>query len=79
MYEKRTYPFCTVIESCANCGSEITMEWNVEIRGYEAYCPVCGELIMLCNQCRYYGDEEDGDCDWNPELGLCKRNSIQLF
>ena len=38
---------CTVTERCQHCESEIMMRWNVEELGYRAYCPVCGEPLML--------------------------------
>ena len=32
----------TATEWCPHCESEIEMTWNVEDRGYKAFCPVCG-------------------------------------
>ena len=41
-----------VTEWCPHCESEITMTWDVESMGYKAFCPVCGERLMLCDMCQ---------------------------
>lgn len=40
-----------VVEPCPHCESEIEMEWDVKTQGYKATCPVCGNLLMLCDEC----------------------------
>ncbi len=67
-----------VVELCGNCGSEIVMEWDVEERGYEAFCPVCGKDMMLCDECCHEVTEDnpDGECIVDcksKEGGWCKR------
>ena len=58
----------TVTEVCPHCESEITMVWDIKTMGYLAHCPVCGERMMLCDECIH---AEDGlnahcsHCDWN--------------
>ena len=64
--DNRTY---IVTEWCANCDSEIEMRWNTDDRGYQAFCPVCGATLMLCDECRHSDDFKD--CDWSD--GTCHR------
>lgn len=69
-----TYELPTVVEWCPHCETEIEMRWDVKKMGYQAYCPVCGEILMLCDECKHRG--EDGafkdDCDWDSETKSCK-------
>ncbi|MDE6020914.1 MAG: hypothetical protein K2H01_07980 [Ruminococcus sp.] len=58
-----------VTEWCPHCDTEITMEWNIKERGYEAHCPVCGEILMLCSEC-------DCNCNWSDESKSCKNSKI---
>lgn len=44
-----------VTEYCAFCESEIEMKWNDEL-GYKAYCPFCGQRLMLCDECQHRFD-----------------------
>lgn len=43
----------SVSEYCANCESEIQMRWDVVADGYQAYCPICGNRLILCDECMY--------------------------
>lgn len=57
-----------VTEVCPHCESEITMIWDTKTMGYKAHCPVCGELMMLCDECIHAEDELNADCshcDWH--------------
>ena len=58
----------TVVEVCPHCESEIEMTWDVESRGYKAFCPVCGKRLMLCDECQHRdcGDYIE-DCDYDTE------------
>lgn len=40
-----------VVEVCPNCGSENIMQWDFERYGLNAFCPVCGSHMMLCDEC----------------------------
>lgn len=55
-----------VTECCPHCDTESTLMWSVEEHGYEIYCPVCGQKIMLCSMCDHHND-----CDWTEEA-WCK-------
>jgi hypothetical protein len=52
------------------------MAWDVDKMGYQAFCPVCGKVLMLCEECtQQYGDT----CDFHyvPDgngnnIGTCK-------
>ena len=72
----------TVVEVCAWCGVENEMVWDVDVLGYEAFCPVCGKPMMLCDECTHAEDElnENADhCDWHekadgtPQCFRCKK------
>lgn len=45
------------------------MKWNVATDGYQAYCPVCGNRLMLCDECMH--SNPDGSftdcCDYSSQ------------
>ncbi len=51
-----------VTEMCANCMRENTFVWDVDTEGYKAYCPFCGEPMMLCDACKHAEDNTYGKC-----------------
>lgn len=61
----------TVKELCSVCDSEIEMVFDVEEYGFKAYCPVCGEVLMLCNECMRRGLDCDRD-NWTKECRFSK-------
>lgn len=64
-----------VTEWCPHCENEIVMAWNIPSRGYKAYCPVCGERLMLCDACQHDSDNEcTDDCDYCAETDSCRHN-----
>ena len=66
----------TVTEVCPHCESEIEMSWSVKARGYKAFCPVCGQRLMLCDECQHR--EQTGDaippCSYDSETDSCELN-----
>lgn len=63
----------TIVEMCPHCEREIEMQWDTENDGYKAFCPNCGNTLMLCDECMHEGDGCDcNTCDWNEKTG-CKR------
>ena len=64
---------CEVTEVCPHCGSEITMIWDVAQAGYKAFCPVCGERLMLCDMC-LHPEGGGGNCDYDSKTDTCKHN-----
>lgn len=42
-----------VVEYCSECEHENEFRWDVETFGYQAYCPHCGAVLMLCDECRH--------------------------
>ena len=58
-----------VTEVCPDCGMENTIEWNVVKQGYQAFCPNCGQPLMLCSECMVDKDF----CDWSNDTCLCYR------
>ncbi len=66
--DSRTY---VVTEACPHCGSEIEMRWNTDTQGFKAFCPVCGERLMLCDECRH---ADYGPCDYDGETDSCQHN-----
>lgn len=63
----RTY---IVTETCPHCGNEIEMRWDTDAMGFKASCPVCGERLMLCDECVHAG----GPCDYDGQADTCRRN-----
>lgn len=67
-----------VVEVCSECGNEIFMRWDVSKDGFRSYCPHCGAVLMLCDECQHrdpnvdYADPEhsgsDNDCDWKSDF-----------
>ena len=67
-YESRTY---VVTELCSNCEREVEIHgWDTERDGYQAFCPYCGEVLMLCDECRH--SEQRQPCDFDADTGLCR-------
>jgi predicted RNA-binding Zn-ribbon protein involved in translation (DUF1610 family) len=60
----RTY---IVTEVCPSCGSEIEMRWNTDTNGFRAFCPVCGNKLMLCDECIHA--EDSVPCDYDECTG----------
>lgn len=61
-----------VTEVCPHCESENTLIWDVATMGYKAHCPVCGEEMMLCDECIHAEDgknENCNHCDWHLSDG----------
>lgn len=60
-----------VTEVCSHCDSEVTLPWDIAESGYKAFCPYCGNRLMLCaycprqKQCDY--DKETDTCYYNPK------------
>lgn len=54
-----------IVEWCCHCESQIVMLWNPERDGLSAFCPVCGNRMMLCDSCQ-------GECDYNYGNDTCK-------
>ena len=65
---ERTY---IVTEVCPHCESEVEMRWNTDTMGFKAFCPVCGERLMLCDECRH--TEEPTPCDYDSKTDTCHR------
>lgn len=65
-----------VTEMCPHCDNEITMIWDVQNSGHKAYCPVCGERLMLCDACQHSGLDGEcvGGCDYDSNADTCKYN-----
>ena len=45
-----------VVEYCSNCETENEFQWGVEEEGFKAYCPHCGAVLMLCDECVHRED-----------------------
>ena len=44
------------------------MRWSVEEHGYQAFCPFCGEPLMLCDECRHAGGKS---CNYSEGTKSC--------
>lgn len=62
----------SVTEWCPHCEYENTIEWDVEKHGYKAFCPHCGNVMMLCDECQH-GQDGAPQCDWDSKTGKCFR------
>ncbi|MDE7244129.1 MAG: helix-turn-helix transcriptional regulator [Oscillospiraceae bacterium] len=65
--EERTF---TVTEFCPHCETEIEMRWDTDKQGFKAFCPSCGQRLMLCDECHQLG----GGCDYSSDTDSCKFN-----
>ena len=54
-----------VTEMCPHCENEIDMRWDVGQMGYQAWCPVCGNRLMLCSECA-------DPCDYDSTTDRCR-------
>lgn len=70
-----------VVEWCNNCETEIEMRWDVLTQGYRAFCPVCGERLMLCDECQHRGEsgKYKDDCDFIQETDECRFNQQEVL
>jgi tRNA G26 N,N-dimethylase Trm1 len=65
----------TAVEYCPNCETEVEMRWDVKSSGYKAFCPHCGERLMLCDECMHPQDEDETPhCDYDRRTDSCWRN-----
>lgn len=70
-----------VVEVCPQCGEENIMQWDFEKYGLNAFCPVCGSQMMLCDEC-IHRDEFDsmcavkfnGKCKYFDEMSLKRKD-----
>lgn len=44
--------------------------WDTERDGYQAFCPYCGEVLMLCDECQH--SEQRQPCDFDADTSLCR-------
>ena len=66
--EPRTY---VVTEQCSDCEREVEIHgWDTERDGYQAFCPYCGEVLMLCDECQH--SEQRQPCDFDMSTGMCR-------
>lgn len=68
-----------VRETCPNCNFQAEFSWDTETKGFEAVCPNCGKLLMLCDEClrAVFEDGEPVDCDWCEASQTCRRTKKQ--
>nr|DAP18073.1 MAG TPA: zinc-ribbon domain protein [Caudoviricetes sp.] len=62
-----------ITEMCPHCENEVTMNWDVEMYGYQAYCPYCGKRLMLCDECTHSDNDIAGGCDYDSSTDKCSR------
>ncbi len=61
-----------VTEYCSKCDREITLPWNVRKDGLKAFCPHCGNVLMLCSYCPATDSESPVSCDYNANTNSCR-------
>ena len=52
------------VEYCNVCNSEIELRWDINRDGFQAYCPVCGNKLMLCDACMHRHGDGCDDCNY---------------
>ena len=63
-----------IVEVCPHCDNEIYMRWSIEEDGYVAYCPYCGDTLLLCDECFHRdGNDGNGPCDFDGDKCGCYR------
>ncbi len=64
----------TASELCPHCNYENEFQWDTEVDGFKAYCPHCGNIMMLCDLCLHdpITDEYIGGCDYCEKTDSCK-------
>lgn len=62
------------VEYCNVCENEIELRWDINRDGFQAYCPVCGSRLMLCDACNHRHGEPCDDCDFGiwKDKELCR-------
>ena len=61
-----------VTETCPYCGAEVEIHgWDTDRDGFKAYCPYCGNRLMLCDECLH---SRCPDCDYDSVTDSCKHN-----
>ena len=60
-----------VTELCPHCEREVEMFWDTDANGFKAFCPYCGERLMLCDECLHSGT---GNCDYSNNTDSCRHN-----
>lgn len=58
-----------VTELCPSCEGEQTIAWNTSEKGFKAFCPECGNRLMLCSECLLDKDF----CDYDSGEDICYR------
>ena len=60
------------VEYCNTCECEIELRWDINRDGFQAFCPVCGSRLMLCDACTHrFGGCLD-DCDYDSAADRCR-------
>lgn len=66
----------TAFEVCSRCGKEIALNWDVNEDGYNAFCPYCGEKIVMCGACQSNNGDGEEHCDYDKETDACCHSGI---
>jgi len=59
-----------VTEYCHECEQEVLLHWGIRQDGYKAFCPYCGNRLMLCSECKADGF----NCDYKTKTDTCQFN-----
>ena len=55
-----------VTEWWPHCETEVTLQWDIARDGYKAFCPYCGNRLMLCAYC-----PRVEQCDYDEDTDTC--------
>lgn len=63
-----------VIEICPRCSNECEVAWDTKKDSYHAFCPYCGERLMLCSECP--ATRGECSCDYNSQTDKCRMQKV---
>lgn len=69
----------TVVEVCPQCGAENEMQWDFEQYGLNAFCPVCGTQMLLCDECMHRDEFSSNcaKCNYSKDLSRRKHQFVK--
>lgn len=65
-------PAQLITEECRHCQSVVELRWNTDTQGFSAFCPVCGQQLLLCNEC--LRTDPRCHCDYDSKTDSCRRS-----
>lgn len=67
------------VEYCSECEYENEFRWDTGVYGYKAYCPHCGAVLMLCDECIHSDDTPASCYENNTPMNECARSRKNIL